>query len=142
MKNVWTQKDFNYLIKNYGVIPTKEIAKTVNRSVNSVHDKARRNGIRIRKERSERFKNECARRYSTIEKHLCWKCKHAVNKPVVVRIVNGKPKMVGKCPWADHLEPVKGWKTEDAGERSISNGANIIKEKFFKVIKCPLYEVG
>lgn len=133
----WTKKEKNYLIKNYGKIPAKKIAEKLSKSEAAIKAYAGRMGLNSNIEVSNWEKTMFEK-----ERHLCWKCKHAVNKPVGVRIVNGKPKMVGKCPWADHLEPVKGWKTESVGMRSVQSGMNIKKKEFFKIIKCPLYEVG
>ena len=138
MKRTWTEEMNNYVRENYGKIPAKEIAKQLNKTSGAIVSRAKYLGLRYESDYSEQEKEMFKR-----ERHLCWKCKHAVNKPVVVQIVKGKPKMVGKCPWADRLEPVKGWETITVGYRGgIKNDDNCDKTERFAVIKCPLYEVG
>ena len=137
MKRKWTEEERKYLIENYGKIPAIKIGQKLNKRKGTVLAYARRMGISAKDGTTQEkimFEKE---------KHLCWKCKHAVNKPVVVQIVKGKPKMVEKCPWADRLEPVKGWETITVGYRGgIKNDDNCDKTERFAVIKCPLYEAG
>ena len=141
-KGKWTSEDIEYLKNNYGKIPTKEIAKNIDRPTYSIYYQVKRMGLYIKEERNEYSRDDYIKRYIKKERHLCWGCKHAVNKPIIMYVINGKSKLMGKCPWADHLEPVKGWKIEASRERSVIVDGKVKKRKFFNVIKCPLYEVG
>ena len=55
----------------------------------------------------------------------CWTCKHATNK-------------YKKCSWSKELKPVEGWTAEEVPPKAGVTNA----DGWYRVINCPLYEVG
>lgn len=104
----WTLAELEYLKEYYGALPESVICEKLQRTWSSIMAIASRYGIKSNK---------------TLDKHICWNCKHATNVPE------------GYCSWADRLEPVAGWKTKSAKTKRC--GENNTR---FNVIECPLFD--
>ena len=111
----WTEKEKEYIKKNYGSKTAKEISIELDRTLYSVRSFITLNNIKKPKNRITRLnKNDT----------LCWCCKWATNP-------EGNP-----CTWSKKLIPLKDWEAEKKrlvvgiGEITISY---IVKE-------CKLFE--
>ena len=132
----WTTEMKQYLQDNYGRIPARDIAKKLNRPESSVYKYAKNMNLTTMRSRLAKHISK------SVDEHLCWHCKYADNTPIGIHATQNCVKII-RCPWANKLQPVKGWKTKDiVCKREITNGGEYSIEKKFAVVKCPLYEVG
>ena len=112
MRRTWTEDEEEYLCENFPEGDLQEMSRTLKRSIGTIRAAAQRRGLNRKSYANGEGKK------APINTHLCWYCKHSLDKPI------------GYCSWANDLTPVKGW------------GIKKRKSGRFVVISCPLYERG
>lgn len=70
MLRKWTKEEFDYLAANYATMNVEEIAMVLNRSVQSIHLKANRNGLA--KPKLYFYDKRFFKDIDTEEKHIGW----------------------------------------------------------------------
>ena len=111
MRKTWNEQEEKYLCENFPTENLKVMSAKLGRDIRAVRAAAQRRGLK-RKEAGGRGRAVLS------DTHLCWYCKHSLDKPI------------GYCSWANDLTPVEGWETKKR------------KSGRFAVVNCPLYEMG
>ena len=112
MRKTWTEEEERYLCENFPEGNLQEMSRKLKRSIGTIRAAAQRRGLNRKVYTNGEVKK------APINTHLCWYCKHSLDKPI------------GYCSWANDLTPVEGWETKKR------------KSGRFAVISCPLYERG
>ena len=71
VRKKWTEEDINFIKKNYGVIPLKQMAEKLNTTASSVQHKAIREGVKVpRAWTKEELEFYCILDSESIKKHI------------------------------------------------------------------------